>query len=363
MPPEVFGDPTRAKYIVVVSHAWLSPQHADPDGMHLDIVLSKLKKNFGELDRSTFRKRIYASWWRYYYLEGEGDILFFFDMSSLTQVPRSPREQEHFKHALVFMNFLYSSFRVLVVDEIPESCQIHGYHVPYMDKGWCWAEVQIAGLSGRLEEFSPGIINQVARQRTELDSFGISIGNALHGHPSVPDDYLQSGRESELMTFRESQTIQGKVFTNGKNDLSRVSRILHKMERIQTFRSCLQTCDVEGVAEVLENPYGLGRTALANIKFDDDFTTPLHLAIEAGSIELVSLLCEAGAKPCRDFHGRMPWEWYALMPRFGGAAMTARSLCSGHRLGAPVANHHSRATIATATNDAVAPVFWEEVTD
>ena len=84
MDAEVYGDAKVARYIIFVSHAWLSPCHTDPDGLHLDIVLATMKEGFmRDSAVGSFRERLYHRWWCYYYMDSEGDVLFFFDMSSL----------------------------------------------------------------------------------------------------------------------------------------------------------------------------------------------------------------------------------------------------------------------------------------
>merc|ERR1711920_1187562 len=96
MDPHMFGDPTHAKYIFVVSHAWLSRTHADPDGFHLDLVLALLDEKF----TSGSSCRLVKWWLSYYYMESWGDVLLFFDMSSLYQKPRTGRQEIDFKSAL-----------------------------------------------------------------------------------------------------------------------------------------------------------------------------------------------------------------------------------------------------------------------
>ena len=51
---------------------------------------------------------------------------------------------------------------------------------------------------------------------------------------------------------------------------------------------------------------------LVNDVVGGDFCTPLHLAVACGKLEIVSLLLQAGAVPCRNKVGDLPWEWYGF---------------------------------------------------
>merc|ERR1711972_571861 len=70
---------------------------------------------------------------------------------------------------------------------------------------------------------------------------------------------------------------------------------------------------------------GITKEELANIVFDDTFTTPLHFAVKANKPELVEFLIEVGAMPQPDFYGTLPWERFGHIPRVNAAARVARS--------------------------------------
>merc|ERR1719506_3478438 len=109
----------------MTSHAWLHKNDADPDQRHMNKLLSRVERRLYPVsDAEAFWiKRILTMllniWRRYYYLYAEGDVLVFFDMSSLTQVtvevketedgeetpvtgevPRKPHEEREFQEAL-----------------------------------------------------------------------------------------------------------------------------------------------------------------------------------------------------------------------------------------------------------------------
>lgn len=331
MDEDIFGSPLFAKYIIVVSHAWLSPDHADPDGLHLDIVISSIKEKL----RPPCWHWFWLWWWRYYVLEAEGDVLLFFDMSSLAQMPRTKQEEANFKRALKLMNFLYFSFDVLVIPDIPASVKFHGKHVTYLEKGWCSAEVTIAMLGGQLQRFSPVIMAQLDEEMELWDQHGMSLADSLLGLPPYPAELMLRGREQSLMAFRRMQRVKGKVFTNGKFDADRVSRMLSRMELQQKLREHLLADDTREVMEIFAKATnfpgetqsergGLTREELASTVFDATFTTPLHLAVAAGSEELVKFLVLSKARPQRNAAGYLPWERFAFRPLFSAAARAAR---------------------------------------
>lgn len=325
MAPEVYGDPKHATYIFVVSHPWLSAEHADPDGIHLDLLLALIEEKFG----NAYARSGCNRWWRrYYYLRSEGDVLIFFDMSSLPQAPRAPQEEADFKQALGLMNFLFYSFDVLVITEIPAdapSFGTSGVRLAFFDKGWCWAEGCIARLGGQLDQFSQPALRELERETRSLTT---PFSESLLGEPNYPEELLQSGKECQLLDFRKTQSVKGKLFTNGKHDAPQVAKILARVEGLQKFRSHLQRGQHEAVLALFRDleflmQSGLTGKELANVVFDGAFNTPLHLAVAGGNAGLVRALFAEGARPRRNFLGRFPWEGRCGVPLLSDAAFAA----------------------------------------
>lgn len=340
MDPIVFGDPTHAKYVIAVSHAWLTPLHADPDGAHLDLMIGYedewLKTRGREEIGLSWPVPVWEWWWRYYYMYAEGDIVFFFDMASLPQKPRTAQEQKDFKDALGFMHFLYHSFHVFAITYIPDNVRYFGHRFSYLDRGWCWAEATVAQMGGKLARFSPSLIQELDKEEEQRKRHSLSLRGALCGYPEYPEEILQGGNEHLLIEFRRSQSVQGKFFTNGRFDIKHVARILVTIECKQRLQAHLQAGDLLEVEKIFDDeefftPWQSGMTKkdLANTVFDDYFNTPLHLSVIAGSKELVEFLVENGARPRRNFEGSLPWERWGLFPRFSAAATAARTLPPG----------------------------------
>lgn len=372
MHPDVFGDPTHARYIVVVSHPWLAPDHADPQGIHLDALVRIVVQKLSYVDaRSAWRW-----WWQYYFLQSEGDVLIFFDMSSLHQPPRSIEQDDAFRKALAVMNFLYYSFDVLVIRDLPGDVPefgLYGIHVSFLDRGWCWAEASIAFLGSQLQRFSEEIIEELATDQRKQKHRGtallshhtnhlskvstknwqpVSWSDSLLGVPNYPPELMQRGKECELLAFRNEQIVQGKIFTNGKHDVPRVAKILAKVEGLQRFRSHLQRGDVEAVVGFFRDPTffeqsGFSREDVSNVVFDGMFTSPLHVAVDRGNEEIVKILIAQGARPCRNFLGHWPWEGWLGLPRRSAAAV-ASSMPPSAFLALP--NARDEATFASASH-------------
>lgn len=307
----IFGDPTKAQAIFVVSHPWLTPTHADPEGLHLDCAISTIEASFDVGPDDTLLER-WEKWLQRYYLDSEGDCLVFFDMSSLYQWPRTDHEETEFRRALCLMSFLYHSFPVIIASEIPEQ---YGYDLSYMDKGWCWCEANSAFIGNQLWMFSPHIVKELEQERRKLKRAGLSLEQGLLGQPSYPPAILQKGQRQRMLEFRETQTVKGKVFSNGSFDFPVVARILATVQKKREFEHHLFVKDLNAVMNDFADDMffsaeggGPTREEFANTVFDLTFTTPLHFAVATGSAELVEFLFTQGAKPRRDWEGRLPWD-------------------------------------------------------
>lgn len=227
------------------------------------------------------------------------------------------------------MNFVYNSFDVCVLSDIPENVRHFGRRVGYLEKGWCWAEAMTADLGNKLSVLSAEVIDQLKEEKQQLQANNCLLPDGLYGHPSYTNEALQPNQEQMLMQFRERQVIPGKVFTKGRGDLEHVARVLRVNQLVSRYQQALELGDLDAVMAVVEDEAnfditGMSKAQLANLVFDGSFTEPLHVAVRVGSAELVEYLIDIGARPQRDFHGRLPWEGPYLSPKCSAAAWAAR---------------------------------------
>jgi len=229
----------------------------------------------------------------------------------------------------MLMDFLYYSFDVLIIQDIPEHVTYRGVHLHYLDKGWCWAESSIARLCGKLVNLSPAILEDLDQEEKERSKHTMSLIEALRGYETYPTHLLAHGCAASLLVFREMQSVKGKVFTNGKHDADTVSQILCAMQATQKLRKLIEAGERDEVIRLVESNREVTRSwsvgsvldvDLVNVVFDDTFTTPLHLAVRLGDVHLIEYLVHAGARPARDFYGCLPGEHFAFGLGCGSAA-------------------------------------------
>ena len=149
-------------------------------------MIERLSNDLFPTRTGSWSSNLYNYWRRYYFFGFDDDVLIFFDFSSLTQHPRTVEETAGFKSALAHMGSLYNSFPVLVVDHIPETVMVHGHHLPYLEKGWCWAESNMADLGDNLSRLSPHIISLLASERQNFTGNMITWEEKMMGTERPP---------------------------------------------------------------------------------------------------------------------------------------------------------------------------------
>jgi len=118
LPPEAFGDPTKAQVLIVVSHRWMNRHTCDvatsefPQGLRLRTMVQKLDMHFSSLGIG--KGRGLGERWRRFCesLISGRDVLVFFDFMSLPQqgigsdgvvLPRSEEDEALFRQCLPHM--------------------------------------------------------------------------------------------------------------------------------------------------------------------------------------------------------------------------------------------------------------------
>mmetsp|Transcript_35775 Transcript_35775/g.116004 ORF Transcript_35775/g.116004 Transcript_35775/m.116004 type:complete len:240 (-) Transcript_35775:563-1282(-) len=142
LPPEAFGDPTKAQILIVVSHRWINRHTCDvstpefPEGLRLHTMVHKLDEHFSGSGIGKGRGLRERWWWFCESLLSGREVLVFFDFMSLPQqgissdgvvLRRSVQDEALFRQCLPQMGVLYSMFPVLVCEEVT------GAVVPYSE--------------------------------------------------------------------------------------------------------------------------------------------------------------------------------------------------------------------------------------
>ena len=185
LPPQAFGDPSKASHLVVISHRWLHRYTCDmvsaafPQGMRLVTMLAKLEAHFSTegLGHGDSFWECWVRSWRS--ITPGSDVLLFFDFCSIPQEGRSetgetifrtPDEEAVFRRCLPSMGSLYSMLPVLICEEVPEGME------PYETSGWCFVEKSIATLGNQLSQYSPQhAASSEARARRHSFSKGLNF--------------------------------------------------------------------------------------------------------------------------------------------------------------------------------------------
>ena len=143
----------------VVSRAWITSEHPDPDCVQLKALLREITK----CNRWKFWKQFTGSY----------DVVFF-DFASLPQngprgAKRNDEEQRLFKKALVGMNLLYGDrlFRVLIILDTPTLQPGNGAECrPYEKRGWCYTELAISTACGTgVNHFSSDVRRLIKQEK------------------------------------------------------------------------------------------------------------------------------------------------------------------------------------------------------
>jgi len=164
--------------LLAVSHCWLTPEHPDPQGHHLQNLarfLGPLVEEYG------------------------GDMAVFFDWCSLPQKPRKDSEQEAFDRGLSNVDLWYAHRLVwkLFLTKLPPGASAAGY----AERGWPHFErssCSFGAESGAVLDL--GLLPQAPARAHQL----LQVCRAERQQPALPDDF--------------ATTLQSKHFSNGKTD-------------------------------------------------------------------------------------------------------------------------------------------------
>lgn len=137
----------------IVSHAWLSKAHPDPDGVHLKEIVEELRKA-----RASDDDVVFVDFCSLYQTDlNHPDAVAILNRGE--RLPeghsalRTPHQNEAFQHAMSIMHELYTWYacEVLIVSSVPDnSCN----NIPYYNRGWCFFELAISADYWRIANIS-----------------------------------------------------------------------------------------------------------------------------------------------------------------------------------------------------------------
>ena len=155
----------------VLLHAWLQPDHPDPERVQLSALVRELTK----CDSWKFWKRVM----------GCHDVVFFDYCRTPQKGPageeRNDEEKRLLKNALKGMNVLYSCslFRVLVIPDVPQGTK-------YEKRGWCFMELAISTAQNTVVNKSSREVQDVIKKE------GLQV---------LPEEFLEKF-EDKVSTYR-----------------------------------------------------------------------------------------------------------------------------------------------------------------
>jgi len=313
LPDEAFGDVGVAQYLLIVSHRWLHPYTCDiivdgfPQGFKLHHLYSRLAKHFAvsRLHLASCQNCLNAL------CIGGWDVVIFFDFLSVPQrkqqadgliIERTPAEQEVFISCLPNMGTLYSTFEVLVLDEVPDNDAEHNY----IESGWCSCEWGIAMFGNTLPRYSA----------EQLQRYASNAGK----HAVVR---TMSDRTSRFLEDEIIRQIESKPFLL-QSDRDVAIDIVHAFAKRRLITDAIKRRDIASLRSHLSDLKDKRLLASLHEPVDGSLNTNLHVAAQANFALAVSELLRFGANPkLRNRIGDTPYQMW-LFPRFSSAAKVCR---------------------------------------
>ena len=126
--------------VVALSYRWLSPQHPDPEGYQLGVLVTFLEEHlecfFGEAAAKWTPGTSVPS-------RDQLDVGVMWDFMSLAQAPRSRNERNRFDRGFSVTNKVYGSARSTITVQLTDTTPgVKGYHT----SGWCRFEEAVSGI-------------------------------------------------------------------------------------------------------------------------------------------------------------------------------------------------------------------------
>lgn len=321
MPPEAFGDPQKARVLVVVSHRWLDRYKCDlpgdgaPHGLRLTTLTRRLNDLFPEKVTVRGCREVFDSM-RYC----GNDVLVFFDFMALPQIGIAPEtgellyrtapEAEIFYEALPHMGALYTIYPVLIMREVTPGV------APYDASGWCFSEFCSAWLTKQLGKYSEEALGE------------LSASEAFSCVSNDMDQELVDDSREENFRAAFNADLSKRAFVD-EHDRQVVRQIVEGNLVIRRLTDAVQQSSVEDVQRLLLRVREHSLHHVLDHGVDASLDTLLHLAARIGKRNIARALLMAGASPkVRNFRGDRPDQCF-LVPRCNKAAALCRK-AAGH---------------------------------
>jgi len=304
LPPEAFGDFAKAQYLIVISHRWLDRHACDQDGLRLRTLVDNLDEFFstrgmgqGTGPRERWRRFVMS-------LSSGNDVIVFFDFMALPQIgfdsagnlkPRTEEETQAFRRILPHMGTLYSTFPVMICDEVPEGV------AKYEDSGWCFCELCIASLGKQLKTYN--LRNLILKAISSRRLSGTGSTNSFLA-------YVAEQIESKNFHFQ--------------GDRNTVQSIIDRFSYKSILAEAIAAQNDTELSNLLASLKSRGLQDLLNQPIDAALNTPLHLAVKQGFKAGVMQLMHSGAAlGPRNLCGDTAVQCY-MWPRLRSAAFACR---------------------------------------
>jgi len=229
-------------------------------------------------------------------------------------LPRSLKDQEVFNACLSTMGMLYSTFPVLVLDDVPDGVQ------PYSSSGWCFSELSIAKLGGQLQRYSESIEGYAGYSRKS--------SSAVNDSPRVSgsSEFSISGTQSNMVCvdsecFLSSlyRSLAKKVFFD-EADREVVYNLVFDYFLKEKLVDAIREREIDLCKSLLKQLPPDRKRWMLSQSVDTHLNTHLHVAVGVKSVALTELLLAHGADPtCRNLEGDEAWQRY-MFPRLSKAA-------------------------------------------
>lgn len=184
-PEELFADivdrTRQTPRILAISYSWLSRDHPDRNGFHLDVIAPMLQ-------HYALHHRI-----------GTNNLAIFIDWCSLPQRPWSDEDAKAHRRAMRTIDLWYAHTRtdVWLLSTVP------GGAVPYADRGWTRLEYAAATMLCPAESvIDLGQAPRTLRSWTEI----VKLCSCQRRPPQLPDDFTQE-LESKSFAHQEDRKV------------------------------------------------------------------------------------------------------------------------------------------------------------